>query len=202
MSILLGLTAVAALASAGALFSRAALLDDPFANIGDLRDADDLVAATAGFQLLALIPTIVLWLIWQYRHAKNAQALGARGLGPGWAIGGWFIPVANLVLGPLQLSQSAKASDPDAPPGQGTLPAVVVLWWVLFALQSVLSAVAGVGFDDEGSGFGDVEEFQAADRLGAVGSLIAVAAAVAAILVVRRLSDRQRRALTQRGVPG
>ena len=41
----------------------------------------------------------VVFIIWQFRHAKNAQVLGARGgLGPGWAIGGWFIPLANYVL--------------------------------------------------------------------------------------------------------
>ena len=35
-----------------------------------------------------------------------------RGLGPGWAIGGWFMPVANFVLPAVQLHQSSrKASD-------------------------------------------------------------------------------------------
>ena len=93
----------------------------------EVTDADALAAGAAGLYLLAFLATIVLWMIWQYRFAKNAEALGKRdGLGAGWAIGGWFIPSANLVLGPLQLAQSAKASDPDAPPGQGRVPGILV----------------------------------------------------------------------------
>ncbi len=54
----------------------------------------------------------MVFIIWQFRHAKNAQVLGAYGgLGPGWAIGGWFVPFANYVLPAMQMHQSSRASD-------------------------------------------------------------------------------------------
>ena len=41
---------------------------------------------------------MVLW----FRALNHAKQLGARlPFGPGWAVGAWFIPLANLVLVPL-----------------------------------------------------------------------------------------------------
>jgi len=43
------------------------------------------------------IAVLVLLLMWSYRLAQNGVALGLPAQRtPGWAIGGWFIPIANL----------------------------------------------------------------------------------------------------------
>jgi hypothetical protein len=58
-----------------------------------------------------------LFITWQYRHAKNARLLGQQGgLGPGWAVGGWFIPLANFVLPAVQLfgASAMSATGPTA----------------------------------------------------------------------------------------
>lgn len=204
LSILLGVAGVTALGVAFALANRASVLEDGFgADFGDVQDADDLASGTAGLYALALIATIVLWLIWQYRHAKNAEVLGKRdGLGAGWAIGGWFIPLANFVLGPLQLAQSAKWSDPDAPPGQGRVPGIVVAWWVLWVGQSLVGFGSGrFGFQDDLGGTTDLDEFRSADQLGSFGAVVTAAAAVVAIVMVNQLARRQRDALARRGLP-
>jgi hypothetical protein len=54
---------------------------------------------------LVLATTIaVIFIVWQYRHAKNAKMLGqTSGLGPRWAIGGWFIPLVNFALPAVQM---------------------------------------------------------------------------------------------------
>jgi hypothetical protein len=204
LSILLGITGIAALAVAGALSNRASVLDDPFSDFQKVQDADDLAAATAGLYGLGLIATIVLWLIWQFRFAKNAEALGKRdGLGAGWAIGAWFIPLANFVLGPMQLQQSAKYSDPDAPPGQGRVPGVLIGWWILWVAQALVGVGSGrFGFgNEELNSVEDIEDFRSSDQLGAVGALVTAVAAVLAIVMVRKLSQRQHQALANRGMP-
>src|SRR5262249_29946861 len=39
-------------------------------------------------------------LVWVYRANRNARALGAEGLAysPGWSVGWFFVPLANLVM--------------------------------------------------------------------------------------------------------
>src|SRR3954463_6723369 len=54
-----------------------------------------------GFVLsLVSLAVSVLLIVWTWRSMHNARALGRTGarLSPGWAIAGWLIPVAALVL--------------------------------------------------------------------------------------------------------
>ena len=199
LTILLVLAAIAELIAAAAFFNRAAVLDTNF-DFQDLSDADDAVGGAFLFVILAFLACGILWMIWQYRHAKNAVALGQQGgLGPGWAIGGWFVPLGNFVLPQLQLTQAAKASDPDAPPGAGRVPPIVMIWWGLFVLQAIVGAASGrFGANDDFDSFDSIDDFQSADRIAGVGSLIAAFAAVVALLVVRSLSARQQRAVDAR----
>ena len=147
-----------------------------------------------------LIATGVLWIIWQFRFGKNAQALrGNYGLAPGWAIGGWFIPFGNFVLPQLQLFQAAKASDPDLPAGQpaaaGSVPSIVIGWWVAYDVAGLLFSVGSFTRPNDNTLDFDIDKFIRADRLSAVAALVYVAAAVLGILTVRALSERQTRAM-------
>ncbi len=46
---------------------------------------------------LAVLAGNIIFLIWQYRAARTARALGYRTRhGPGWGVGAWFVPVVNL----------------------------------------------------------------------------------------------------------
>lgn len=69
-------------------------------------DAGD---SAGGYQIIALVTlvdvlmqplVIVLTIIWLWRARKNLDAFpnGGGVLGAGWAIGAWFIPLANIVL--------------------------------------------------------------------------------------------------------
>src|SRR5260221_8586898 len=121
--VLLAVTGLIAIWAAVALFHRASVASDfngfSGVTLQDLKDADSQVTGSVTLFGLSLIATGVLWIIWQFRFATNAQTLRRNyGLAPGWAIGGWFIPLGNLVLPQIQLFQAAKASDPDLPPGQ------------------------------------------------------------------------------------
>ena len=88
----------------------------------------------------------VLTVIWQWRLAKNHQQLGRPGtsLGPGWAIGGWFIPLANFVLPFIQFRELWRGADPEAQPNawkQGRVSPVLWLWWGLFVAAYVIEMV-------------------------------------------------------------
>ena len=89
---------------------------------------------------------------------RTPRSLGVRGAsGPGWAIGGWFIPLANFVLPGVQLFQSSKASDVDAPlrgPVAEGRRRSIIAWAIAFGLGAIaarLAAAALVSTDDEGN---------------------------------------------------
>jgi hypothetical protein len=202
LTVLLVLTMLAALAAAAALFNRASLLDDLFStSFQEVEDADNSVAGTIVLFALLFIATGIVWLVWQFRHAKNARLLGqSDGLGPGWAIGGWFIPLGNLVLPQLQLRQAAKATDGGGSAG-GQAPPVVIVWWVLFVVASLVGGVNRNSSDaDVIDDLNDIEQFQTNDQVAAVGMLLFIVAGVAAIVMVRRLTARQHGVLGERGL--
>jgi Domain of unknown function (DUF4328)/Protein of unknown function (DUF2510) len=93
------------------------------------------------------LAVLVLLIVWTYRSATNAQALGRNGarLGPLWAIFGWFIPLASFVLPYIVIQDLWRSSDPDAPRGDGwrTLPGSTLVrgWWALRVVTWVAAIV-------------------------------------------------------------
>lgn len=85
----------------------------------------------AGLLGLASIGAIVTLLVWQYRAARVARALGypARHT-PGWGVGFWFVPVVNLWF-PYQAIVDCL------PPGHPSRPLVLRLWLALLGLYLV-----------------------------------------------------------------
>ena len=79
----------------------------------------------------------VTMLVWQYRAARVAQALGypAR-RSPGWGVGCWFVPVVNLWM-PYQAIRDCL------PPGHPGRPRVLVAW-LLYLGYSIVVAPAAI----------------------------------------------------------
>src|ERR1700754_3506800 len=63
------------------------------AESNDLRQQ---IIAIVRFPLL--VTTIIVFAVWIHRANRNARALGAVGMrfSPGWAVGWFFVPIANL----------------------------------------------------------------------------------------------------------
>jgi Domain of unknown function (DUF4328) len=137
--------------------------------------------------------TVIVWLVWQHRAHANLHAARVPGLefSPGWAVGCWFIPVANLVtpFGTVRELVKASAADPAWRQAR-TWP--VIGWWraclVVDAVAgSAVGVVAAIRSDDPMS----AESLINLDRLGLVLIAPSVAAAILAILIVRSVAQRQ-----------
>ncbi|TCO54982.1 uncharacterized protein DUF4328 [Actinocrispum wychmicini] len=202
--VLLGAAALVSVGGAFMRFSRASFAADYRQYLGSIAEADAADSRVAVFAVLFIavfLATAVVFMIWQYRLAMNAQATGQLGLGPGWAIGAWFIPVANFIMPALQMRGSARASGFRP-------PAVVVVWAVVFAASSVTYGTANRQLPDEPpvATVASVDRFFAelakGDRTAAVAMIIYVVAALLAIVMVRALTTGQEAADAARRNPG
>lgn len=105
-----------------------------------------LSLAYTGSLLLAfafLVASGVVFLCWKYRAAHNAKALDPLlAVSPAMAVGGYFIPFANLVIPYRAMASITRATRA----GEG----MVGLWWALHLITSFLSiAVVNTASEDE-----------------------------------------------------
>ncbi|MFI8389453.1 DUF4328 domain-containing protein [Streptomyces sp. NPDC085540] len=155
-------------------------------------DRGDRLAGRAGmFQGQVTIVTGIVFIIWFHRVRTNAEvfAPGADKLPRGWAIGAWFIPLANLVL-PYWIAvstwTSSTPSGADGHPRRFRL-ALVNLWWGTFVLAKVLAWYGGRSY----AGAETTEDVGSAATTMLAGDVLDIVAAVLAVLFVRRLTAMQ-----------
>jgi hypothetical protein len=157
-------------------------------------------------QLLSAGPLIaagVFGVIWMYRIATNARAMGrTTTFAPVFAILGWFLPPFLFVLPLLVLRELWKASDPNTPPGSegwranGENPLLYVWFLVYGVIPTILTALSlGTVFDaalNLDTDTDSVAEVTAATGGAQVilGGVVSVIAAVVWILFVKQLTAR------------
>jgi hypothetical protein len=144
-------------------------------------------------QPVAWSATAVLFLRWVHRTHANLPALGAHRLGytPRWAVGAFFVPLLNLVH-PVQVLReiwhgSAPACSGDERPGRGPMPAWLPWWWLLVVVAVVADPFPAPLLDGAAAGLDLGPGMQGL----VVAGLAEIAAAVLAIVIVRRITAFQ-----------
>lgn len=176
---------------------------------GTLGGADDLNATyefgesltevlyvlVALLHIVIFVITAVLFLMWLHRVYRNLPALGAQSMEttPGWAVGYFFIPFANLVKPFHVVREIWNKSDPQAETLEGFgsyssgTPALVGWWWAFWIIANVSARIADrIAGDSE-----TVGGMILAARLGIAADVLFLVAGVLAILVVRKIDERQ-----------
>jgi hypothetical protein len=148
-----------------------------------------LVLANA-LQMLALLVCYVIGGMWIYRAGCNVRALGARGLddSPGWAVGWYAVPFANLALPFRAMKQIRLAS--EAPYGwrSRSTPLLLTAWWTLFLINGLGGyAVARLGADKT------VEAIASMQTWLIVYHVVSILAAISFIKVVAEVTGLQAR---------
>jgi hypothetical protein len=157
-----------------------------------ISQAVDRIQSVTGLTALVMVGTIVAWCMWQFRARSNLDAFGAGGLAisPGWSVGWWFIPLANLVMPFRAMSELWRASGSvewQRKPGS----ALLGLWWAALIAGWLISQSAN-SFVGQSTGRvltlgGTIVSI----RWVMVGQLVMAVAALLAILVVREIDRRQ-----------
>lgn len=147
--------------------------------------------------LAASFVVLVILVIWTWRVSKNIHSWASPRHPSSWAIGGWFVPLANFVI-PYRIIQDGWRLTPtpvfranrttfdtvDSPSGDGRLtelPFGWIMWWggqLLWRFGANAEA-------------GSWQELKNQDLLAAVGFGLSGVGSVLVLIAVRRVSIRQ-----------
>ena len=160
-------------------------------------NSDVRLAAAYGALGLSFIVTGIAFLAWFHRAYRNLPRLKVWTLRYdfGWAVGGWLIPVFNFVR-PKQLANDVwRGSEPVPGPKRledhPSVPAIVHVWWGVWVIANLLwTAEAWIGDEVQ-----TLPEQKAATILSMCTLAVSFVAAALAIVVVRKLTKRQTRAI-------
>lgn len=145
--------------------------------------------------LAVFIGAIVVFLVWLHRTYTNLPALRAETteFTPGWAVGWWFIPLANLVK-PYQVMRNVWAeSDPEVELEKGFLssvqagaPGFMMVWWGFWLVSNFASNVTGRVFDPT-----DIRTVEISGYFFILAGILRGIAAALAIKVIYQITERQ-----------
>jgi hypothetical protein len=133
-------------------------------------------------------------LIWEYRAFKNLPALKSNytEFSPGWAVGWWFIPLANLIKPFQAVRELWNESDPEFDEESqflhvaGGTPKIVGFWWAAFLLSGILGRLAGMLIDPRtGMPSKDLP------LVLIIGSFFELAAALLILFIVKGITQKQ-----------
>ncbi len=165
---------------------------------GDIPGPVLVTALTAIARLPVLVVIVVtgfLFLKWIYRASRNAHALSS-GLTtpPPWAVGWFFVPVAFLWVPFGAFSETWRASHQPEGWKATSVPSLLRWWWGFWLAENFLgqaslrlAARSETIFILSGAVWMDI-----------LGSLASLAATLAAIVIVRRLTAVQTRRIEER----
>jgi hypothetical protein len=114
-------------------------------------EAIDTRRATIGIgQLVVFLACVISFLVWIHRAYANLAASGLRGLKstPGWAVGGFFIPILNLVRPYTVMTEIWSGSvylstyHSGVPWQRVPRNPMVIIWWLTYLGASILGRVA------------------------------------------------------------
>jgi len=138
------LTTAASVAVTVAIFSRRRVWqnrrDDALLAADELNDADVPVIVAVFLLTMLGVTSAIAIALWTLRLVNSARARRVPGLSPGWAAGGWFVPIGSIVLGFRQVSKAVA--------GVGGSTARVLAWQVSFAVLAAVMTLAQVTSED------------------------------------------------------
>ncbi|WP_282687177.1 MULTISPECIES: DUF4328 domain-containing protein [unclassified Streptomyces] len=153
--------------------------------------AERLYGITALAQGVTLLATAVVFIIWFHRTRRNAEVFDAsvQRMGPGWAVGGWFVPIANFWF-PYRVASGVweASAQTRADGGWRTVPRTPLnLWWGAWIASLLAARVTGRLWERAE----EPAEIVRAAGLVAASDAVDIVAAVLAILYVRAVTGMQ-----------
>jgi hypothetical protein len=142
-------------------------------------------------ELALYVGCAIVFLIWLYRASSNARALGARDMmvTPGWAVGWYFVPLANLGMPYVTMRDLWKASAKPRDWQIESAPATIALWWGCWIVANLTGLIAFRLEYEMG-----VEALPATQGLGLVSEIFTIPAALLLTRIIAGIQAMQERA--------
>lgn len=139
----------------------------------------------------ALLACVILFCMTVNRFNKNARALGSKGMeySPGWTVGWFFIPIANLFKPYQAIRETYQASDPrtgDYDWRQSQIQAPLGWWWTAWIVSNIVDNI-----ETRLAWRQITVPVEVSLGVSALSLVLTIAAGVLAICVVRAILARQ-----------
>ncbi len=142
--------------------------------------------------LLAFATRVTSWVtvcVWTFRAAANLRGLGRLGMAntPGWCVGWYFVPFANLVKPVQAMSEIWRASDPESGEGawiSSPSTPLLALWWGTYLLGGAITWGSVLTRDDP----------SVAGVIGIIANVFTAVAAISLVGIMRGIGRRQEQA--------
>ncbi len=179
---------IVAVLAAGMVFGELAHL----AGIVDLLavELDPLSALVAMLYLaflIAFLVSVVLVAMWIHRAHKRLQEAGhALNFTPGWAVGWYFIPIANLVQPYNAMKELWNLSHGEDEEFKNEGNGRLGLWWGMWLVGNIVSNISQRMVESESADW-----IQIGFVLGAIGAAGTLAAAVLLAGIIKQVTKVQ-----------
>ncbi|WP_428681267.1 DUF4328 domain-containing protein [Sphingopyxis sp.] len=140
------------------------------------------------------ITTIIVFSMWIYRAAANIVAAEVHGFAytPGWAVGWFFIPFANLVKPFAAIRQIWNASHGERNEKLDHSNGLLALWWGTWLVSNIAANISfRLTFNTTSP-----EEALLGLQVGIFSSIVSLALYLAAYKLVDQITAAQRERLT------
>ena len=147
----------------------------------ELSTIDMAFLAISIIMLTTYLTTVVVFSMWTYRMMKNTWIIDKRNnfITPGWAVGWYFIPFANLWK-PIEAVQQIRNTI-----FEDSNKARLAPWWTFWILSSITGRISMQMKVDT------IDQAQASAMFDALTSPIDILVCIFAFLMVKKLTDRQ-----------
>ena len=148
---------------------------------------DNRQAFTGLLYLVVYVSLIISFLMWLYRASKNLASLGVdQWFSPGWAVGWWFVPIANLWQPFRAISEIWKGSHPDG----ASRPPMLWVWWIAFLVSGWIGNLSFRIFVGNLDGE-SIDDLILGDRLYIASEVLSIPAAILLFWVVWQITKNQ-----------
>jgi Domain of unknown function (DUF4328) len=144
--------------------------------VGLLEFYDWMTLAATALSAIALLATAVLWLLWQYRAAK--QLSGETRSSPGWHVGSWLVPIISWWVPYQNVSDLWRAVGRSRPTWQ-------ILWWLCWLIGNLALPIAGSIY----ASAQDLERLRIGMFVTTASQILLIIAASLAWLIVRGITQ-------------
>jgi hypothetical protein len=154
-------------------------------------DVDHFKGLADGLNTIVGIVSAIVVLRWTYFAMKNVRSRGyATSITAGWAVGWYFIPIANLWKPYLAMREIWLSSHGKEPLSSGSVPGKFTWWWLLFVGGNV---IYGVGLLAHGAATKEMNTTGMTSSLSfmAIGEILYLVSAFLLLSIVKTISVAQ-----------